>query len=128
MVTEQEFLPPAAWFKANGHSSLVYAVYELGKTRNDLRSECVSFQSSNFIPSRNEMRWRSHPEASLSNFLYARGITHEAGTKYPDDYVRESGLMYGYYYVRFIDKKATGLTWKVGRKSPRDIALNGIRK
>jgi hypothetical protein len=50
------------------------------------------------------MRLRSHPEASFSNFLYARGIEHITGRKYPKDYTTFSGLSYGYYDIQFKDK------------------------
>ena len=97
-VTEKQgFLPPGQWFHDNGQGTLVNSVYNLGRTWADLRSEWESFQSSSFVQSRNGMRWRSHPEASLSNFLYTRGITQRLGRKYPKEYTQESGLGYGYY-------------------------------
>ena len=97
VVEEHGTLPPAAWFQDNGHGSLVQAVYYLKKSWEDLREELDDFAGSSFVESRNGMRWRSHPEASLSNFLYARGIEHKRGEKYPDEYAQFSGRAYGYY-------------------------------
>jgi hypothetical protein len=108
VVATQGFLPPAAWFFANGHGSLVSSVYRLDKTWADLRTECDSFAGSDFVQSRNGMRWRSHPEASLSNFLHARGIEHARGRKYPDDYGQQFGYSYGYYDLAF---KASNGKW-----------------
>jgi hypothetical protein len=104
----QGFLPAAAWFVANRQGSLVQSVYGLGKKWGDLRTDCDSFAGSAFIQSRNGMRWRSHPEASLSNFLYARGVEHSLGRKYPDDYSTRFGYTYGYYDLAF---KSTDGRW-----------------
>lgn len=101
VAAEQGFLPPAAWFSANGQCNLVSAVYGLHKTWADLRGECDSFAGSDFVQSRNGMRWRSHPEASLSNFLHARGVEHARGRKYPKDYGERFGYTYGYYDLAF---------------------------
>lgn len=93
----QGFLPPAGWFQANGHGSLVQAVYYLGRTWEEVRAQLDDFSGSQFVESRNGMRWRSHPEASLSNFLYSRGITHIKGKRYPEEYAESSGRAYGIY-------------------------------
>lgn len=95
----QGFLPPAAWFQANGYGTLVQAVYYLGHTWEQLREKLDDFSGSQFVQSRNGMRWRSHPEASFSNFLYARGITHRKGERYPDEYAVATGRAYGLYDV-----------------------------
>ena len=104
IITELGYLPPAEWFRKNGYGSLVNGLYESGKTFAYLREELNSNESSSFVQSRNGMRWRSHPEASFSNFLYTRGIEHELGRKYPDGYSAFSGLAYGYYDTKFLDK------------------------
>jgi len=101
IVEEQSFLPPAGWFQANGMSAIVAAVYSLGKNWEDLRNEFNSFEGSSFVESRNGMRWRSHPEASISNFLYARGIEHTNGKKYPEEYSEYGDASYGYYDLHF---------------------------
>jgi hypothetical protein len=80
----------------------VYSVYSLGFTWADLRSALQDFTNSNFVESRNGLRWLSHAEASLSNFLYARGIEHRKGRKYADGYTEHSGHRYGIYNLRFL--------------------------
>lgn len=104
VVKELNFLPPAAWFQNNGYGSLIQAVYNRGKTWEDLRMELDSFHGSSFVESRNGIRWRSHPEASLSNFLYARGIKHKRGRKYPKTFSDSSGQSYGYFDLYFLDR------------------------
>lgn len=104
IVRENNFLPPAAWFHANKYGHIVAAIYYSGKTWDDLRREFNSYENSSFIISRNGMRWRSHPEASLSNFLYTRGIEHERGKRYPDSYSKLTGQTYGYFDLHFTDK------------------------
>ena len=97
------FLPPAGWFQDNGRGGLPQAVYSLGKTWDLLRDAVGDdFSKSSFVESRNGLRWRSHPEASLSNFLYARGVNHKRGEKYPDDYADHSNANYAYYDVHFL--------------------------
>jgi hypothetical protein len=97
----QGFLPPAAWWQANGGASLVQALYQLGRTWEDLRAELGDFQSSQFVESRSGLRWRSHAEASLSNFLYARGVSHRRGSRYPKEYEDQTGRAYGMYDMHF---------------------------
>jgi hypothetical protein len=97
----QGFLPPAAWWQATGHGSLVQAVYLLGRTWEQLRVELEDFQSSQFVESRSGLRWRSHAEASLSNFLYARAIPHRRGSRYPKSYEELTGRAYGLYDLHF---------------------------
>ena len=101
--TEMGFLPPAGWFQVNGRGGLWQAVYSLGRTWESLR-EAVNdgFAGSSFIESRNGLRWRSHPEASLSNFLYARGVEHARGRKYPEDYAEHASASYAYYDLHFL--------------------------
>src|ERR1017187_3165960 len=101
---EHSQLPPGDWFRVNGYGSLVTAVYNLGKSWELLREALGDFEQSSFVESRNGMRWRSHPEASLSNFLYARGIEHKRGEKYPDDYAKHSIAKYAYYDLHLRSK------------------------
>jgi len=68
-----------------------------------LRAHFDSYENSDFVQSRNGMRWRSHPEASLSNFLYTRGIEHKKGRKYPEEYTEYGDSSYGYYDLHFKD-------------------------
>ncbi len=108
VVENHGYLPPAQWFQQNKMSSLVYATYNLGKDWNDLRAHFNSYENSTFVKSRNGMRWRSHPEASLSNFLYSRGVVHKVGEKYPDEFIEYGSSKYGYYDLHF---KASDNTW-----------------
>lgn len=104
IIEEFGYLPPADWLRKNGYGSFVTALYGLDMSFADLRDFLNANESSSFVISKNGMRWRSHPEASFSNFLYARGIEHHVGIKYPDDYAEYSNLRYGYYDIRFLDK------------------------
>ena len=49
----------------------------------------------------NGMRWHSRVEASVSNFLYARGIPHQKGELYDDEYSEQSGYSRGWYDIHF---------------------------
>lgn len=103
VMNEFGFLPPAGWFQDNGRGGLFQAVYSLGKTWELLRDAVGDdFGRSSFVESRNGLRWRSHPEASLSNFLYARGVDHKRGEKYPDNYAEHSNARYAYYDIHFL--------------------------
>lgn len=97
------FLPPAGWFQKNGLASVVTATYSLKRTWEELRAELDDFENSSFVESRNAMRWRSHPEASLSNFLYTRGINHKRGEKYPAEYANHSDSSYAYFDLHFVN-------------------------
>lgn len=118
IVKKEGFLPPAEWFRENSLSGLVFAVYGLGKTWGDLRNEFHSFEHSTFVMSRNGLRWLSHAEASLSNFLFARGIIHRKGRKYPDDYSTKTGLKYGMYDLEFQDLKNKWIFVEVWGEKP----------
>jgi Probable Zinc-ribbon domain len=96
-------LPPAGKLQAAGYAMLIQCLYKQGKSWDDLRQASASFETSSFVPSRSGLRWRSHPEASLSNFLFARGVRHEKGQRYPEDYAEFSGKTYGYYDLHFFD-------------------------
>ena len=112
------FLPPAGWFQQNKMSSLVAAVYALGKTWEDLREQVGEFEGSSFVQSRNGMRWRSHPEASLSNFLYARGVKHKKGEKYPEDFSYYASQGYGYYDAHFLSSKNCWIDVEIWGEKP----------
>ncbi|NPT62586.1 AP2 domain-containing protein [Paraburkholderia elongata] len=95
-------LPTVQWFRQNGYSSLVVAVHKSGRTWGDLREALGSFATCPFYESRNGVRWRSRPEASLSNFLYARGIDHKRGERYPDRYAEQTGRHRGLFDLHFV--------------------------
>lgn len=101
-VQEQEAsLPPAGWFQQNGHGSLVQAVYSLGRTWADVRTALGDFTGSSFVESRSGIRWLSHPEASMSNFLYARGLEHRRGERYPESFELQARQSRGFYDLHF---------------------------
>ena len=99
-------LPTMEWFRRNNYHGVVNAVFKTGRTWDDLREAVGSSASSPFYPSRNGWRWRSRPEACLSNFLYARGIAHKRGERYPESYATQSGRRYGRFDMHF--QKPTG--------------------
>jgi hypothetical protein len=101
LVEQYGDLPTVQWCRLNGHSQLTNVVHRAGRTWEDFRIEIGLGPSRNFVESRNGMRWRSHPEASLSNFLYARGIAHERGERYSDDFSRQSGAKRCRYDLHF---------------------------
>jgi hypothetical protein len=94
-------LPPALWFQKNGHGSFVQALYNLGHTWDQLREAVGDFNGSNFVQSRSGARWLSHAEASLSNFLYARGIEHKKGERYGKSFKEFSTNRYAIYDLHF---------------------------
>ena len=98
----QGSLPPALWFQKNGHAALIQALYNLGHTWDQLREAVGDFSNSNFVQSRNGLRWLSHAEASLSNFLYARGIQHKKGERYDDTFSQSSPTRYAIYDLHFV--------------------------
>ena len=122
VVAKEGFLPAGAWFQANGRGSLIQAVYNLDKTWGDVRTECEAFAGSAFVQSRNGMRWRSHPEASLSNFLHARGIAHDRGRKYPEDYGARFGFTYGYFDLMLTAKDGRSIDIEVWGDKPNGHA------
>lgn len=118
VVNKEGFLPPAQWFRDNGLGSMVTALYNSNKSWNDLREEFKSYSNSTFVKSRNNKRWLSHPEASLSNFLFVRGIKHNKGKRYPRDYEQLTGMKYGMYDLEFIDKKGKKVFVEVWGEKP----------
>jgi hypothetical protein len=49
----------------------------------------------------NGMRWHSRAEASVSNFLYARGIPQKKGELYGEEYSRNSDYSRGWFDIHF---------------------------
>ena len=99
---EQGALPPALWFQKNGHSSLVATLYYLGHTWDELREAVGDFSTSNFVQSRNGLRWLSHAEASISNFLHARGIEHKKGMRYDSSFAELAVSKYAIYDLHIL--------------------------
>ena len=97
-------LPTVEWCRCNGHGPLTYAVHGSRRVWEDLRKAIGCKPGSNFCSSRNGMRWHSRPEASFSNFLYARGIDHKRGERYPLAYQKRTGRKWGRYDLHFRSK------------------------
>jgi hypothetical protein len=128
-VAERENrLPTAGWFQANGHASFVQAVYYLGKSWADLRGALKDFSNSNFVESRNGIRWLSHAEASLSNYLYARGIEHRKGGRYPDSYAEFSGYRFGIFDLTFLSRDSRWIDVEVWGDKPKGHDEEGYGK
>jgi hypothetical protein len=108
IVAREGDLPNVEKCRLNGLSSLTSAVFKAGKTWEDLRIAIGLAASESFSASRNGMRWRSRPEACLSDFLHARGIAHRRGTRYPQDYANQSGRKWATYDLHF---QTAGGTW-----------------
>jgi hypothetical protein len=104
IIESEGYLPPALWFQKNGHQSLVQAIYNLGHTWAELREAVGDFSNSNFVQSRNGIRWLSHAEASLSNFLYARGIEHKKGERYDESFADLASGRYAIFDLHFLGK------------------------
>ena len=101
-LKEQEGdLPTVEWCRRNGYGPLTGAVHASGHIWEDLRRAIGCAPGRNFHSSRNGMRWHSRPEASFSNFLYARGIDHKRGERYPLAYQKRTGRKWGRYDLHF---------------------------
>lgn len=118
VVRQEGHLPSAGWFQAHQYASLVQAIYLHEKRWEDLQTAVNSFEASGTLPSRSGLRWSSHPEASVSNFLFARGVQHERGHKYPLDFAEQSGRGYGYYDLAFFDRKGRCIDVEVWGDKP----------
>ena len=111
-------LPPSLWFQKNGFGALVHFVYRSGKTWADLREAVGDFSESKFVESRNGMRWLSHAEASLSNFLYARGIEHKKGERYPEGISDFSDAKYAIFDAHIKNKDGEWIDVEVWGDAP----------
>lgn len=94
LIAQEHDLPTAQWCRLNGYSQLTNTIHRHGKEWEDLR-EILGLAPATMKPgraryykSRNGMRWRSRPEACLSNFLHVRGIKHWRGERYPNDFAK----------------------------------------
>ncbi len=118
MVRQGGRLPPSLWFQKNGFGALIHFVYRSGKSWADLRQAVGDFADSKFVESRNGLRWLSHAEASLSNFLYARGVEHKKGERYPDAITDFSDARYAFYDIHLKDKNGEWVDIEVWGDSP----------
>ena len=94
-------LPTIPWCRRNGHSHLVNVVFQTGHTWEHLREAIGLPPSARFFQSRSGVRWRSRPEACLSNFFLARGVEHKRGEAYPAGYAEQSGRARAHYDMHF---------------------------
>ena len=111
-------LPPPLWFQKNGKGALIHFVYRSGKSWADLREAVGDFTDSKFVKSRNGLRWLSHAEASLSNFLYARGVEHKKGERYPDEITNVSDAKSAFYDAHLKTKDGNWLDVEVWGDNP----------
>lgn len=111
-------LPPALWFQKNGQAAFIQALYNLGHTWAELREAVGDFTDSNFVQSRNGIRWLSHAEASLSNFLYARGIEHKKGERYDDAFAEIAPTKYAIFDLHFLGKQGQWLDVEIWGDKP----------
>jgi hypothetical protein len=94
LVEQDGDLPTVQWCRMNGHSQLCNAVARSGHTWEDLRaaiglpSTAMQGGRPRYFDFRIGIRWRSRAEACLSNFLYARGVDHRRGDRYPEESTR----------------------------------------
>lgn len=98
LIKEHGLIPPASWLRANGYGSYLSFAYSKGWNVQVLQ-ERYNFITHN--TSRAGIRWRSHPEVCVSNFLYSRGIKHCVGKRYPLQYNVQSGFQSGTYDLHF---------------------------
>ncbi|MBP04067.1 MAG: hypothetical protein CMA72_04705 [Euryarchaeota archaeon] len=75
---------------------------QFGQMREDIDNPAGGMKNrARYTESVNGMRWHSRCEASLSNFLYSRGITHRKGELYPEEYAETSDYARGWYDIHF---------------------------
>jgi hypothetical protein len=101
IVEKEGDVPTVEQCRKIGLSQLTNTVHKAGKRWDDLRLAIGLPPSPKFYPSRIGLRWRSRPEACLSDFLYARGIGHKKGERYPESYCKQTGRLWGQYDLHF---------------------------
>ena len=101
LVEKHGHLPSAPWFQRHKLGAIVHFIYRSGRTWDQLQEAVGTLSNGRFVESRNGLRWLSHAEASLSNFLHARGVKHRKGERYPEGYAEVSDARYGIYDMHF---------------------------
>jgi hypothetical protein len=101
LIDQYGYLPTVEQCRINGQGAIFGAARKLGFTWDDVRRAVGAPPARTFVQSRNGMRWRSAPEASLSDFLYARGVEHKRGERYPKSYSEQSGQLWGSMDLHF---------------------------
>lgn len=108
LVAMEGDLPTVQWCRLNGYSQLTNVVHRLGREWEELRMAVglpltvMKNGRARYFNSRIGIRWDSRAEACISNFLYARGIKHWRGERYPDEFFKVSGRKYCRYDLHFI--------------------------
>ena len=122
LVEREGDLPTVQWCRLNGYSQLTNVVHQSRRTWESLRDAVGSFSSSSFKQSRSGIRWLSGPEASLSNFLYARGIKHRKGELYGDGYAAKSGRKSGRFDMHILSQAGSWINVEVWGNLPDEIS------
>lgn len=119
LVVKHGHLPAAPWFQRHKLGAIVHYVYRSGRTWDQLQEAVGTLSSGRFVESRNGLRWLSHAEASLSNFLYARGIEHKKGERYPASFSGFGDAKYGIYDLHFRGKDGAWVDVEVWGDNPK---------
>ena len=101
LTAQHGHVPSAPWFQRHELGAAVHFVYRSGRTWDQVQSAVGGLSQGRFVESRNGFRWLSHAEASLSNFLYARGVEHRKGERYPAPFSEGGDARYGLYDMHF---------------------------
>ena len=112
-------LPSSSWFQRHKLGAVSHYVYRSGRTWDQLQEAVGALAGGRFVESRNGLRWLSHAEASLSNYLYARGIEHKKGERYPASYTLISDAKYGLYDLHFRNKSGEWVDVEVWGDNPK---------
>jgi hypothetical protein len=128
LAAKEGDLPTVEWCRVNKRHDLTNFIFNTGRTWEELRAAIGLPPSVKFYGSRSGLRWRSRPEACLSNFLYARGIDHRRGERYPDDYAKRSGKAYGRFDLHFTSKAGKQIDVEIWGNLPDSMSANRYHK
>lgn len=115
-------LPAMEWFRKNGQTGLVNAVFRTGHSWELLREAVGDFKQSSFRQSRNGMRWLSQPETSMSDFLFARGVPHTKGRRYDPAYGASAGRRHGTYDLHFLSQQGIWIDVEIWGDLPDNLS------
>ena len=119
LIAKHGHLPSAPWFQGHQLGAIVHFVYRSGRTWDNLQEAVGALAGGRFVESRNGLRWLSHAEASLSNFLYARGIEHKKGGRYPEGFTEVSDARYAIFDLHFRNKSGDWVDVEVWGDNPK---------
>ncbi len=114
LVARDGELKSVAESRKAGLSSLTSAVHRAGRTWDELRIAVGLKPSGGSHISENGMIWSSRAQASLSNFLHARGIPHKKGERYPLPRAKVSRRRWARFDLHFRSKSGGWIDVKVG--------------